>query len=128
MAKKILVVDDNQDIVEILKSRLEHAGFEVVCAYGGQEAIDSVQANRPDLVILDISMPGMDGYQTGVAIKNIANIPIIISSAKAQKEDVFRALQEINPAAYIVKPFDPRALIEAVNKALTFLDKKPTNN
>ncbi len=113
---KIMVVDDEPDIVKLVKISLEMANFEVVEAFGGQEALDKVQAAQPDLILLDIMMPDINGFQVCEKIKAdpaTKHIPVILLTAKGQRGD---AEQGLNAGAddYIIKPFDPYELGEQV--------------
>lgn len=120
---KILIVDDEVLLVEMLKTRLETNGYSVVCAYDGQEGIKIVKTENPDLIILDLMLPKMDGYKVCRMLKfdkRYKNIPIIIFTAKAQDSDKEMS-QEVGADAYITKPFDPEILLgkieELINKA-----------
>ena len=117
---KIMVVDDEPDIVKLVKISLEMANFEVVEAFGGQEALDKVQAAQPDLILLDIMMPDINGFQVCEKIKAdpaTKHIPVILLTAKGQRGD---AEQGLNAGAddYIIKPFDPYELGEQVFEML----------
>ncbi len=116
---KILVVDDEKDVVELLKFLLEKDGYQVVTAFNGREALASAQENNPDLILLDVMMPEMDGYtvQTQLLdIPNTKNIPIIILTAKGQLRDVFA--MSANVKAYIEKPFDPKTLRTKIQESI----------
>ena len=117
---KIMAVDDEPDIVKLVKISLEMANFEVVEAFGGQEALDKVQAAQPDLILLDIMMPDINGFQVCEKIKAdpaTKHIPVILLTAKGQRGD---AEQGLNAGAddYIIKPFDPYELGEQVFEML----------
>jgi len=120
MAKKILVVDDEEDVREIVKARLIFQGYEVLTAEDGSTALAMAKREKPDLIILDIMMPNMDGYTTLRELrkdKEIGNTPVIILSVKEKDkmEDIFY-FQNISD--YIEKPFDSEELIEKVKKVL----------
>lgn len=113
MSKKILVVDDETQLVEMVKIRLEAAGYMVVCAYDGQEALEKAKKEKPDLIILDLMLPKMDGYKVCGLLKNdsrYGKIPIIMFTAKAQDEDMVLG-RELGADAYMTKPFDPKLLL-----------------
>jgi two-component system alkaline phosphatase synthesis response regulator PhoP len=113
MAKKILVVDDERHIVRLVQVKLEGQGYEVVTAYDGKEALEKVDSEHPDLIILDIMMPCMDGFEVLATLKKnpvTCNIPVFFLSAKVEDADVFRGWQS-GCDQYITKPFDPRELI-----------------
>ena len=119
MAKeKILIVDDDHDVVEILRSLLSYKGFTVVAVYDGASALSKVKEEKPDLVVLDIMMPGMDGYNVCETIKTdpeTKNIPVIMLTAKDMFGDVEKALEK-KADWYIAKPYDNRYLIDKINQ------------
>jgi DNA-binding response OmpR family regulator len=113
---RILVVDDDQVIQQLLKVNLELEGYEVEVASDGEEALHSYGAFQPNLVLLDIMMPKLDGWEVSRRLKEGPggdSIPIVLLSARAQDSDVRRG-SEIGVAAYVTKPFDPIALLELV--------------
>ncbi|MBN3038516.1 MAG: response regulator [Candidatus Omnitrophica bacterium] len=116
--KKILVVDDAADIVDVVKTLLMTSGYDVITAFDGAAGYELAAAQKPDLIILDILMPKMDGY-TFVKRKkydqSIKDIPVIILTGKAEMEDLF-TLEGIKD--YLVKPFDSKQLLALVNKYL----------
>lgn len=115
-AKKILIVDDEYDVITIVQARLEGAGFEVVTAFDGLGAIDSAQMDKPDLILLDLMMPVMDGYETAKKLKenpDTTDIPIIIFTA-AEKSKL-REMPDFN-LNYISKPFDFDHMVDMINK------------
>ena len=106
-AHRVLVVDDDPDIVHFVRVNLELEGFEVVTAGDGQEAVDAVMESRPDLVLLDVMMPGMDGISTLRQLRShpaAANTSVILLTAKALPEDRVRGL-ELGADDYVTKPF-----------------------
>jgi two-component system alkaline phosphatase synthesis response regulator PhoP len=116
MSKKILVADDDPHIVEMVKSRLQANGYEVINASDGQEALDKALNHKPDLIIVDILMPNMDGYtfvKEARASEGIKNIPIIILTAKDKMKDLFE-IEGVKD--YVVKPFKSEELLEKVAK------------
>ena len=120
MAKKILIVDNDRDIVDILKALLEMEGYDVYEAYDGKDGIDKAYQYMPHLILLDIMMPIMDGWQVCQrlkACKKTSDIPIAIITAKAEQEDRNRAKKE-GAAEYITKPFQPEDLILRIQKRL----------
>ena len=115
---KILVVDDEKDVVELLKFLLEKDGHNVATAYNGREALDYINGNKPELVLLDVMMPEMDGYSVQTQLLNnpeTKNIPIIVLTAKGQLKDVFSVSSNVK--AYMEKPFDPKALRAKIKEA-----------
>ena len=116
MAKRILIVDDEVQLVEMVKMRLESAGYEVISAYDGQEGLDKAKKDKPDLIILDLMLPKMDGYKVCGLLKNDARysrIPIIMFTARAQEEDVTLG-KSLGAEEYVTKPFDPKTLMEKI--------------
>lgn len=114
---KILVVDDEKAIVEILQFNLEREGFEVVTAGDGEEGIERFRSERPDLVLLDIMMPKIDGLQACKTIRNESNVPIIMITARAEEVDKVLGL-EFGADDYVTKPFGVRELIARVKSNL----------
>ena len=93
MALKILVVDDEQNIVDILESNLLREGYEVLVAYDGEEAVEITKTRKPDLVLLDCMMPGMDGFDVCKIIRQNSNVPIIMLTAKSEELDKVLGLE-----------------------------------
>ncbi len=115
---KILVVDDEPDIVEIIQITLEAADFQVITAGNGEEALERAREERPDLILLDVMMPKMDGYTACSQLKEIGDrTPIVMLTARGETEAVTRAHQA-GAEDYIVKPFNQATLLGKVKKAL----------
>jgi two-component system, OmpR family, alkaline phosphatase synthesis response regulator PhoP len=121
MAKeKILVVDDEEDILELLKFKLSKEGYQVMCAASGEEALRCVRSETPDLIVLDLMLPGMDGIEVARELKNdfhTKNIPIVMLTAKGEEADIVTGL-ELGADDYITKPFSPRILTARVKAVL----------
>jgi two-component system, OmpR family, alkaline phosphatase synthesis response regulator PhoP len=120
MAKKILVVDDEKDLVETVTFRLQASGYEVISAYDGQEGLEKAKKEKPDLIILDLMLPRMDGYKVCGLLKadsRYSKIPIILFTARAQESDK-KMGEEVGGDAYITKPFDPPALLAKIKELL----------
>ncbi|HNX81741.1 MAG TPA: response regulator [Candidatus Omnitrophota bacterium] len=120
VSKKILVVDDEPDLVDFVRLRLTASGFEVVTAADGEEALDVVQREHPDLIILDILLPKLDGHKVCETLKKdprFAAIPIIMLTAKDREEDILLA-KKIGADAYITKPFDSQLLLYDIKKLI----------
>ncbi|MCM8778278.1 MAG: response regulator [Candidatus Omnitrophica bacterium] len=118
--KKLLVIDDEQDVLRLLKFRLEKAGYTVITALDGIKGLELAVREKPDLIILDIMMPGGDGYSLCERLKNISatsTIPVIFLSAKTDPKDITKGY-ETGAVYYITKPYDPEFLLEAVKKTL----------
>jgi len=121
MAKgRILVVDDEIYIVHILDFSLGMEGYEVITALDGEQALEKARAEKPDLIVLDIMMPKLDGYETCKMLKADAStkdIPVILLSAKGRNVDQKIGF-EVGADDYITKPFSPRKLVERINAIL----------
>ncbi len=118
--KRILLVDDERDLVEELMIRLEACGWEVLTACDGQEGLEKARRERPDLILLDVIMPKMNGYQVCRELKGVAEtkmIPIILLTAKAQENDK-RLGKESGADDYIIKPSHAGLLIDKIKKYL----------
>ncbi|MDI6695025.1 MAG: response regulator transcription factor [Anaerolineales bacterium] len=122
MAKKILVVDDKQELRTLLKSYLSQEGFEVVSAGDGREALFVARYEKPDLIILDIMMPEMGGYEFMRIYTREAETPIIVLTAKLDENDKVLGL-ELGADDYVTKPFSPRELTARVRAVLRRLEK-----
>lgn len=124
--KKILVIDDQPDNVFILRDRLEHYGFEVLTAYDGQSGIDRAVDEQPDLILLDVMMPGMSGFEAcKILTENLKTkyIPIILVTALTDVEDLKEGLAS-GAFDYIKKPFNKIELIARINSALRFSESQ----
>ena len=109
MSQRLLLIDDSQDMQNMVGMFLERDGYEVFRASNGIEGLRQLAKNQPDLVLLDIMMPDVDGWETCRRIREVSNIPIIMLTAKAQERDVVRGL-EIGADDYVTKPFDAAEL------------------
>ncbi len=124
-SKKILIVDDDENICELLRLYLEKDGFDTIVANDGGQAITKVQVNNPDLILLDIMMPILDGWQVCREIRKSSNVPIIMLTAKGETFDKVLGL-ELGADDYITKPFDTKevvARIKAVLRRINDADK-----
>lgn len=124
MARKILAVDDEKHIVRLVQVNLERQGYEVVTANDGKEALEKVESERPDLVVLDVMMPYMDGFEVLQNLRrnpSTRDIPVIMLTAKAQDADVFKGWQS-GVDCYLTKPFNPMELISFVKRIFGSLD------
>ena len=121
MAKeKILAVDDEEDILELLRFNLSREGYQVSCASSGEEALRLVQSEIPDLIVLDLMLPGIDGLEVARRLKNDPNtkhIPIVMLTAKGEEADIVAGL-ELGADDYVTKPFSPRILVARVRAVL----------
>jgi DNA-binding response OmpR family regulator len=116
----ILVVDDEQRILKFLNLKFKNSGYEVLTAQNGLKALEQVQSNEPDLIVLDIMMPGMDGFETLKQIRAFSSVPVIMLSAREDNVDKVKGL-ELGADDYLAKPFNPDELvarIEAIRRRL----------
>jgi two-component system alkaline phosphatase synthesis response regulator PhoP len=121
MAKeKILVIDDEEDILELLRYNLSREGYKVSCAASGEETLRAVRSGIPDLIVLDLMLPGIDGLEVARQLKNdpkTRDVPIVMLSAKGEEADIVAGL-ELGADDYISKPFSPRVLLARVRAVL----------
>ena len=118
MAKKVLIIEDYPATVEMIIAYLEPQGYEVDFAFDGQSGLDKMTANKPNVVLLDIMMPGMSGLEVCRKMKadpKLAKIPIIVVSAKVTSDDIKAGLSA-GADEYLVKPFDMKQLTETIKK------------
>jgi two-component system alkaline phosphatase synthesis response regulator PhoP len=118
--KRILVVDDEKELTDLIKVRLESNGFQAIVAYDGQEGLTKAKKEKPDLIILDLMLPKMDGYKVCRMLKfdeKYRKIPIILFTARAQEADV-KLGQEVGADAYITKPFESKVLLDKIQELL----------
>ncbi len=119
---KVLVVDDEINITQILEFSIGAEGYEVISASNGEEAIEKARSEQPDLIILDIMMPRIDGYEACRILKAnpvTKNIPVLLLTAKGRDIDK-RLGYEVGATDYIVKPFSPNKLIDRIHKLLSY--------
>lgn len=114
---RILVVDDEEKIVEVIKSYLQKENFQVYTAYNGKQALELYDDISPDLVILDLMLPDICGEDVCRRIRNIADTPIIMLTAKVEEVDILNGLN-IGADDYVIKPFSPKQLIARINAVL----------
>jgi two-component system alkaline phosphatase synthesis response regulator PhoP/two-component system response regulator VicR len=125
--KKILAVDDQPQIVRLIQVNLQKAGYQVVTAFDGEEGLQKVLDERPDLVILDVIMPKRDGFDVLRTIKtnpDTRHMPVIMLTVKAQDADIFEGLKE-GAELYLPKPFHPTELVSLVQRVLDANDAPP---
>ena len=123
---KILVAEDEKDIRELIVFSLNFAGFEVVAAVDGQEALEKALEAKPDLIMMDVRMPRMTGYEACAKMKQmdeLKHIPVVILSAKGQESEIQTGLN-VGAYEYILKPFAPDELIQRVKKIVESLPQK----
>ena len=118
--KLVLVADDNDDILALVTFRLERAGYTVIQAHDGEEALRMAGEHRPSLAILDLMMPRLDGYEVTRGIRGdpaIADMPVVLLTARSQEADVARGF-DVGADDYIRKPFSPQELLSRVQAIL----------
>ena len=123
MSAKLLIVDDDKTLLRFLKEYLEGGGFQVVTAEGGTKAMKIFYSERPDLVLLDIMMPGMDGWEICARIREMADTPIILLTAKSSESDKMRGFR-LGIDDYVVKPFSLAELTARAKAVLTRTSKE----
>jgi two-component system KDP operon response regulator KdpE len=112
-----LVVDDEPRLIHFIRLNLEHDGFEVIEAISGTQALGLLRDRLPDLILLDVMMPELDGFETLRLIREISTVPVIMLTAKGEEEDRVRGL-ELGADDYISKPFSPREMVSRVKAVL----------
>ena len=115
--RQILVVDDEERMVRFIRLNLEYDGFHVFEAFNGSQAIKKIRSNLPDLVLLDVMLPDMDGFEVLKIIREVSSVPVIMLTAKGEEEDRVRGL-ELGADDYVTKPFSPRELVSRVRAVL----------
>ena len=119
--KNILCIEDEPEMIDLIRLILTRHGFNVQGAYGGREGLKMIRENAPDLILLDLMMPDVDGWEVYQQIKadeKTNNIPVIVVTAKAQNIDKVLGLHIAKVDDYIAKPFSPQALLESVERVL----------
>ena len=115
---RILVVDDEQRMAKFIRLNLEHDGFRVVEAFTGTQAMDRLRTSLPDLILLDVMLPDLDGFEVLKMIRSISTVPVIMVTAKGEEEERIHGL-ELGADDYVTKPFSPRELVSRVQGSLT---------
>ena len=117
--KRILCIEDEKEMIDLMRLILERRGFDFVGAEGGQQGLEAIRAEKPDLVLLDLMMPGVDGWEVYRQLKadeELKNIPVIVVTAKAQSIDKVLGLHIARVEDYITKPFGPQELLESIRR------------
>jgi DNA-binding response OmpR family regulator len=122
--KTVLVVDDEPKIVQLARDYLEHAGFAVATAANGRSALDEIRRHRPDLVVLDLGLPELDGLDVTRTIRRDSNLPIVMLTARDDEVDKLLGL-ELGADDYLTKPFSPRELVARVKAVLRRAERQP---
>jgi len=115
--KTVLVVDDEPKIIQLARDYLEHAGFDVLTARDGEAALAAIRSAKPDLVVLDLGLPGLDGLDVTRAVRKDLNVPIIMLTARGEETDKLVGL-ELGADDYLTKPFSPKELVARVRAVL----------
>jgi two-component system response regulator VicR len=127
--RRILCIEDEPEMIDLIRLILERKGFEVLGAVGGQEGLDAVRGEKPDLVLLDLMMPDVDGwevYRQMKADERLKDIPVVVVTAKAQSIDKVLGLHIAKVDDYVTKPFGPGDLLEAVDRVFAKRGKSAT--
>src|SRR4030095_2828172 len=117
---RVLVVDDEADLLELVHYNLTKTGYDVACVMSGEEALAHVRSSPPDLIVLDVLLPGLDGLEVCKTLRRnptTAGIPIVVLPARSEDADVFAAL-ELGADDYLTKPFSPRVLLARIKAVL----------
>ncbi|MBO5248556.1 MAG: response regulator transcription factor [Clostridia bacterium] len=117
MEKTILIADDNKEIVDLLKIYAQKEGYQYICAYDGEQALKFFKERNPSLILLDVMMPKINGFDVCKQIRQTSNVPIIIISAKAEEQERILGL-DIGADDYVIKPFSPREVLMRVKTVL----------
>jgi two-component system KDP operon response regulator KdpE len=125
--RRILVVDDEERMVRFIRLNLEHDGFKVIEAYRGTEALDKLRSGLPNLILLDVMMPDIDGFEVLRMVREISQVPVIMLTAKGEEDDRIRGL-ELGADDYITKPFSPRELVSRVKAVLRRTESASTGS
>jgi two-component system alkaline phosphatase synthesis response regulator PhoP len=125
--KEILVVDDEPRIAEICRDYLKRAGFEVITASNGDDALALARSRQPDLIVLDLKLPGRDGLDVTRALRQRSNVPIIMLTARVEESDKLVGL-ELGADDYLTKPFSPRELVARVRAVLRRVETAPAQS
>jgi len=120
--RTILVVDDEERMARFIRLNLEHDGFHVMEAYRGMQAIQALRDALPDLILLDVMMPDLDGFEVLKMIREVSTVPVIMLTAKGEEDDRVRGL-ELGADDYVTKPFSPRELVSRVRAVLRRTDQ-----
>jgi DNA-binding response OmpR family regulator len=123
--KRVLVVDDEPKIVQLARDYLEHAGFAVATAYDGKAALATARSERPDLVVLDLGLPEMDGLDVARALRADTNVPIVMLTGRSEETDKLVGL-EVGADDYVTKPFSPKELVARVRAVLRRSERPPS--
>ena len=116
--KRILIVDDEPDFVEMVQMRLEANNYEVLAAHDGKEGLAKAESEKPDLMLLDVMMPGMDGFQVLRRVRKspaLKDLPVVMLTAKGETKSIFKA-QDMGITDYLIKPLDSQDLLDTMRR------------
>jgi two-component system KDP operon response regulator KdpE len=119
--RRILVIDDEERMVRFIRLNLEHDGFQVIEAFNSQQAMDKLRETLPDLILLDVMLPDIDGFEVLRMVRENNDVPVIMLTAKSEEDDRVRGL-ELGADDYVTKPFSPRELVSRVRAVLRRTD------
>lgn len=126
MRKRLLVVEDEARVLMMIKERLEFAGYDVTTATEGQDGLKKARAEKPDLIVLDLILPNLNGYQVCAMLKGdkqCQNIPILMLTARSQEKDMAEGMR-VGADAYLTKPYDPTVFLDRVAALLRQADER----
>ncbi len=121
IARRVVCVEDDQGMIDLMRLVLDRKGFEFIGAMGGYEGLEAIRKRRPDLVLLDLMMPDIDGWEVYRKMKadsEMQTIPVIVVTAKREDIDKILALHVARVEAYVIKPFSPSELVQTIEKVL----------
>jgi DNA-binding response OmpR family regulator len=124
VAKRVLVVDDDPNVRDVVRRYLEHAGYQVDLAGTGEQALESAERARPDLVVLDLMLPGIDGLEVCRRLRRTAPVPVVMLTARGEADDRITGL-ELGADDYVTKPFSPREMVLRVGSVLRRAGTEP---
>lgn len=130
MGQKIVIADDEEHLGHMIKFKLERSGFDVIWKMDGRQALESIREERPALVILDVMMPGLTGFEVLETLKGdveLKDIPVVMLTARSQESDIVRGL-ELGAADYMIKPFRPAELLARVKRLIQIPEGPPHRN
>src|SRR5881396_2888093 len=125
--RKVLVVDDEPKIVQLARDYLEHAGFAVIVAHDGKAALATARAQKPDLVVLDLGLPELDGLDVARRLRGESNVPIVMLTGRSKESDKLVGL-ELGADDYVTKPFSPKELVARVRAVLRRTERPATKS
>jgi len=126
MSKRIMIIEDDQDVIDTLLMVLKMNKYEVDVAYDGRQGVQKIKQNKPDLLILDLTMPVMDGWAVMIAVKKdpvYSTIPIMVVTSSKEMQHIEKA-RKLGVQSYCVKPFEPQKIVKIINRLLSDQDSE----